>query len=679
MKLNLAELLLAAERFKEYTEALVQAPHDVVANERLKLGVRNARNFSFKSEQLGVLANAVSRAQFAAPPSPGGSVEESSPLLSLDFARQEVAFGDNDLRPIRYLHMALLAARAVGKVTVRGVADEEGDATGFLVAPGLLMTNWHVLKSSLIAEASFVAFDYEDGVDGKPKNPKLFDLAPQELFVADEALDFALVAVTPATAQGDSLTQFGYLRLFEETGKVDPNRRQAANIVQHPLGQPKQLVLRDNFFMEPPSDVLDPPRRLNSLYYGSDTLKGSSGSPVCTDSWFVVALHRGGVPVIAVVDGKRVVMRKDKTPAREGDSLASIAYVTNEGTRVSRIYASLRDRAKAGGADARHAEAALSRMSAVAKDLRLGPLHQPTAFLGIPGVLPSEQSGVEEKLVRRPIDFFTGAGINGYSDTFLGPTYVVPLPELSFEVKKEVANLKGSQEYELKYMNYSVIMHAKRRTAIFAAANVDGSLLWKNVMKEKMPDRPAWTFDRRMEDEYQPDDQIFSTAMQRGHLFKREDAAQGATRDVLELADKHSFVITNATPMIGNFNNVEWGDLEDLITRHLEEGNRLSYFAGPIFDVEDKFFNELKAGVPSSERRKGMRVPTQFWKVVAWVDGGELKSAGFILDQSDEIRAHGPIREEKLDFGRYKQTSIAVISQRTGLLFSVLGDVDTYR
>mgnify|MGYP000860986024 CR=1 FL=1 len=97
MKLNLAELLLAAERFKEYTEALVQAPHDVVANERLKLGVRNARNFSFKSEQLGVLANAVSRAQFAAPPSPGGSVEESSPLLSLDFARQEVAFGDNDL------------------------------------------------------------------------------------------------------------------------------------------------------------------------------------------------------------------------------------------------------------------------------------------------------------------------------------------------------------------------------------------------------------------------------------------------------------------------------------------------------------------------------------------------------------------------------------------------------
>lgn len=83
-----------------------------------------------------------------------------------------------------------------------------------------------------------------------------------------------------------------------------------------------------------------------------------------------------------------------------------------------------------------------------------------------------------------------------------------------------------------------------------------------------------------------------------------------------------------------------WGDLEDHITRHLEEGNRVSYFAGPIFDVEDKFFNQLKAGVPTSQRRKGMRVPTKFWKIVAWVEEGKLLAAGFVLDQSDEIRKH---------------------------------------
>ena len=181
-----------------------------------------------------------------------------------------------------------------------------------------------------------------------------------------------------------------------------------------------------------------------------------------------------------------------------------------------------------------------------------------------------------------------------------------------------------------------------------------------------------------MDDKYQPDDAIFSNAMQRGHLFKREDAVQGEDQAQLDQADKHSFVITNATPMIGNFNNVEWGDLEDLVSEHLQAGHRVSYFAGPIFDVEDKFFNELKAGVPPAQRRKGMRVPTRFWKVVAWVEGGQLQAAGFILDQSDEIREHGPITEE-IDFGSYQQTPIAAIEERTGLSFAALAAVDTYR
>lgn len=697
MGIRLTELVKAAERFADFAAAQEHAPPDVVAKERLKLGIKNAERFSLKSEQLSVLANAVSKAYVdvaptaaapvasgeaptAAPAAPAPTPQDvAPPLLPETAAREEVAFGANDLRPIRYLHMALWAARAVGKLTVRGAMDEEGDATGFLVAPGLLLTNWHVLKTSMAAEVSFVTFDYEDGLDGRPKNPKLFDLNPRELFVSDEALDFALVAVSPTTAQGDSLAEFGYLRLFEETGKVDPNRRQAANIVQHPLGQPKQLVLRDNFFMEPPKDAIGGSGQLNSLYYGSDTLKGSSGSPVCTDSWFVVALHRGGVPVIKEVEGRRVVMRRDGTQARDGDSRASIAYLTNEGTRVSRIYASLRDKAALGSPDARHAGAALARMEASAADFKLGPFHQPTAFLGVPRDLAPEDGGIEEKLVRRPVAFFTGEGVAGYRDSFLGAQHVVPFPTLSFEAQKEVAKLRGSQEFELKYLNYSIVMHAKRRTAIVAGANIDGGRLWKVVMDGKMPGRPAWTFDPRMDDQYQPDDDIFSNAMQRGHLFKREDAVQGESADELALADKHSFVITNATPMIGNFNNVEWGDLEDIITRHLGEGNRLSYFAGPIFAVEDPYFNELKANVPKADRRKGMRVPTQFWKVVVWVEGGRLRSAGFILDQGDEIREHGPIHEEKLTFGSYKQSPIAVISERTGVLFPEMEAVDTYR
>ena len=120
-----------------------------------------------------------------------------------------------------------------------------------------------------------------------------------------------------------------------------------------------------------------------------------------------------------------------------------------------------------------------------------------------------------------------------------------------------------------------------------------------------------------MDKSFQPDDAIFSNSMQRGHLFKREDAVWGVDKEAMQRADEHSFTIPNATPMIANFNNVEWGDLEDIITRESQAGNKISYFAGPVFRSTDRFFNELRLDVPASERRKGMRVPQSFWKIVA--------------------------------------------------------------
>jgi endonuclease G, mitochondrial len=129
--------------------------------------------------------------------------------------------------------------------------------------------------------------------------------------------------------------------------------------------------------------------------------------------------------------------------------------------------------------------------------------------------------------------------------------------------------------------------------------------------------------------------------------------------------------------MIANFNNVEWGDLEDIITRECQAGNRISYFAGPVFRSTDRFFNELRLNVPVSGLRKGMRVPESFWKVVAWVENSDLKAAGFMLYQTDEIERHGPIAEE-IDFGKYRQVAIGEIEQATGLRLPELKSVDTY-
>jgi V8-like Glu-specific endopeptidase len=56
-------------------------------------------------------------------------------------------------------------------------------------------------------------------------------------------------------------------------------------IIQHPSGGPKQIALNEN--------------RVTNIYrhylqYTTDTLPGSSGSPVFNDDWKVVALHHAG-------------------------------------------------------------------------------------------------------------------------------------------------------------------------------------------------------------------------------------------------------------------------------------------------------------------------------------------------------------------------------------------------
>jgi endonuclease G len=459
MAVNLDELTKAAARFEQYQGALAKAkmmPEEVRA-EQARVAKVHRTNFRPASERL--LARREATAATAPPsleavavvtteaarPGTAARVEAVVPLLiTASGLIPEVMQRDNDLRPMRFLHVALIASRSVGRVRISdSPATEEGDATGFLVAPGLLMTNWHVLKTADFAAAASVIFDDEDSVSGDPLETKAFRLRPDVLFVNDEALDYAIVAVSPRTASCIPLLDFGYLRLFRQVGKLDPMQRQAANIIQHPGGGPKKVALRDNYVLDVVPDTVDPGHKEVSLFYGTDTLKGSSGSPVCSDQWYVVALHRGGVPETAVIDGRRVVLRRDGTPASEGDSRDSLRYVTNEGTRVSRIYTSLEEKA----ATDQNAAAALERIAAVATDPRVGPVSLRTTPILLPSLPPTEAGGPEE-LMRRKTAVFEGA--SGYDPTFLGEDYPVPLPRMTSEVRRELATLKDSEETELK-------------------------------------------------------------------------------------------------------------------------------------------------------------------------------------------------------------------------------------
>lgn len=189
--------------------------------------------------------------------------------------------GTEDFLAVSYLAAGVRAARAVGRVVIREDGQVAGYGTGSLVSPSLLLTNHHVLPSADVAEGSTVEFSFEDGADGSPLTPVAVDLDPDRFFLADEDLDFALVAMR---ATPEELADFGHNALHEDEGDATVGR--FVTIVQHPRGEKKQIALRENRIV----DVLD-----FFLHYEADTEPGSSGSPVFDDTWQVVALHHASV------------------------------------------------------------------------------------------------------------------------------------------------------------------------------------------------------------------------------------------------------------------------------------------------------------------------------------------------------------------------------------------------
>jgi endonuclease G, mitochondrial len=188
-----------------------------------------------------------------------------------------------DFVGIRYLDAGVAAARAIGRVNIRGAGGRlQGYGTGSLVSPALLLTNHHVLPDAETARHSAIEFNYQDGLDGRPLLAQVFPFDPDQFFLADEERDCALVAVRAAPGE---LAPFGFNRLIEAEGKAIIG--EYVTIVQHPRGEKKQVALREN-------KIVDIPERF--LHYTADTEPGSSGSLAFNDQWEPVARHHASVP-----------------------------------------------------------------------------------------------------------------------------------------------------------------------------------------------------------------------------------------------------------------------------------------------------------------------------------------------------------------------------------------------
>lgn len=440
---------------------------------------------------------------------------------------QEVAMGTNDLLDVNFLDRCSLVRQAVGRITAES---DKGRirATGFLVAPGLVLTNHHVLPDDKVAGTGSIEFGYRYDVAGEMGATTRFELDPGRFFVADEDLDFAVVAVRQESTSGRALiADFGYLRLHPEPGKV--RETDFVTIIQHPDGQPMQIALRENQVTR--FQDADP-----FVQYEADTAHGSSGAPVFNDSLQIAALHSGG-RIQRTADGEYVLRGGGSTPSLKGLSETDVVWEANAGVRVSFICRLLLEKARQEYSDtvpvlqqAMAGGDVLSR-AVVAARTGTGPPAPPAAPPAPPSPQsPENESMSESSITTQPRESTgtlsgDGRGITipltlrvtledpraasvragapagaaesaleaeasymkipviydgletrgGYDPAFLelkdGAT--LPIPPLTEEGKKVAAPLLEGGGYELRYHKFSVLMHKDRRMAILTASNVD--------------------------------------------------------------------------------------------------------------------------------------------------------------------------------------------------------------
>jgi V8-like Glu-specific endopeptidase len=257
----------------------------------------------------------------------------------------EAIIGGNDLLPIWFLNRGAELRRTVARIKVVTSKGAEGYGTGFLVGPGILITNRHVLDQSDIGGDSLLSivanavaeFDVEIVpqviAPGQTRlvssTPAVFRLAPQTLLLTDawNALDYVLIALEAKSIDGQhDISEYGYNRLSADMGKTVTG--EPVFIIQHPNGESKKISLLNNRMM-----IRD--EKSSYLYYEADTEPGSSGSPVFNRQWEVVALHHS---VEFARDPEDRILAKDGSLWNEAMGTAAIQTMSfNEGVRVSRI------------------------------------------------------------------------------------------------------------------------------------------------------------------------------------------------------------------------------------------------------------------------------------------------------------------------------------------------------
>lgn len=601
---------------------------------------------------------------------------------------QEAVLGTDDLVEVSFLDRCLLVRTCIGRIrfsTPRG----RSFATGFLIAPGIVLTNHHVFGTPGAARGARIEFGYWYDVAGQlPSTSNEYDLQPDSFFVANADLDFAAIAVAPVSTLGEDIIDRRYLRLIPQTGKAEPG--EFVTILQHPDGEPMRIALRENRInrLEPDEPFMD---------YAADTAHGSSGAPVFNDSFQLVALHaRGWIKRDA--QGRYALKTGEFVDSLEGLGEKDVVWETNRGFRISRIVPALLAGARAdfpehvaaleaamSGGDVLRSSVAEVKDSVstnMAEDEMTTPMLTATPSTELqraaaPGspqlVIPielrisvtvdgttgtvAEPAGntllseleAEAFPLRIPIIYDGLEERDGFDAGFLGLSQSAPMPKLTAAGKKVAAPLLDGSGHELKYAHFSVWMHKDRRLALFTAANVDWRKRRKLVEGKSttrkalagFPEKPTyieqWVNDERIDASHQLPDIFYTedrSAFDKGHLVRRDDVCWGDTYAEIQMANGDTYHVTNCSPQTKPFNQGDWGeenwgDLEDHVQKATKaDQEKAIIYAGPIFGADDRWF---KGKEDSGNVR--VQIPNRYWKIVLVKGGAGPEAYGFVLDQ----------------------------------------------
>ncbi|MBA7705264.1 hypothetical protein ES703_114090 [subsurface metagenome] len=141
------------------------------------------------------------------------------------------------------------------------------------------MTNNHVIPNTSVAKQSYAEFNYQEDVSGNILTSFRYRLKCDVFHTSPkDELDYTIVGIEPNS-------NFPPLESWECLD-LDPNAipitDEHVTIIQHPGGGLKQIAITANQVVD-----LDDPL----VYYTTDTMPGSSGSPVFNDLWRVIAIH----------------------------------------------------------------------------------------------------------------------------------------------------------------------------------------------------------------------------------------------------------------------------------------------------------------------------------------------------------------------------------------------------